>query len=128
VADIHHLFDGMIARGHPLDNDQVGLPARPADYSDEALAGRFTARHVDDLRFVNAWGRWLVWDETRWRYDETLSVIDHARALVREASEEILAKDGSQRLAAGVERQDGLRNRTPRPGRPSTRFTHRRLG
>ena len=30
VADIHQLFDGMIAHGHPPDNDQVGVPARPA--------------------------------------------------------------------------------------------------
>ena len=60
MADIHQLFDGMIATGH--SNDQNGSPARPPDYSDEALANRFTARHRDDLRFVNTWGRWLVWD------------------------------------------------------------------
>jgi putative DNA primase/helicase len=92
----------MIGHGHSTDNDKIASSARPADYSDEALAGRFTARHVDDLKFVNTWGRWLVWDETRWRVEDTLMVLDHARALVREASEEILAKDGSQRLAAGV--------------------------
>ena len=55
MADIHQLFDGMIATGH--SNDQNGSPARPPDYSDEALANRFTARHRDDLRFVNSWGR-----------------------------------------------------------------------
>ena len=81
MADIHQLFDGMIATGH--SNDQNGSPARPANYSDEALANRFTARHRDDLRFVNTWGRWLVWDGKRWQPDETLIVTDHARGLVR---------------------------------------------
>jgi phage/plasmid-associated DNA primase len=97
VADIHRLFDGMIATGH--SNDLNGSPARPADYSDEALASRFTARHRDDLRFVNTWGRWLVWDGKRWQPDETLIVTDHARGLVREASSEILSL---QKLATVV--------------------------
>jgi hypothetical protein len=96
VADIHQLFDGMIATGH--SNDQNGSPARPANYSDEALANRFTARHRDDLRFVNTWGRWLVWDGKRWQPDETLMVTDHAWGLVREASSEVL----SQKLATVV--------------------------
>ena len=48
MADIHQLFDGMIATGR--SNDQNGSLARPANYSDEALANRFTARHRDDLR------------------------------------------------------------------------------
>jgi putative DNA primase/helicase len=100
VADIHQLFDGMIATGH--SNDQSGSPARPADYSDEALANRFTARHRDDLRFVQTWGRWLVWDGKRWQRDETLIVTDHARGLVREASSEVLEGNGSQKLAAVV--------------------------
>jgi phage/plasmid-associated DNA primase len=100
VADIHQLFDGMIATGH--SNDQNGSPARPANYSDEALANRFTARHRDDLRFVNTWGRWLVWDGKRWQPDETLMVSDHARALARDASGEILESNGSQKLATVV--------------------------
>ena len=100
MADIHQLFDGMIATGH--SNDQNGSPARSAKYSDEALASRFTARHRDDLRFVNTWGRWLVWDGKRWLPDETLIVTDHARGLVRDASGEILESNGSQKLAAVV--------------------------
>ena len=127
MADIHQLFDGMIATGH--SNDQNGSPARPANYSDEALANRFTARHRDDLRFVNTWGRWLVWDGKRWQPDETLMVTDHARGLVREASSEILESNGSQKLAdCGGERQDGFRHRTPCPGRPSARIANGGLG
>ena len=101
MADIHQLFDERMARG-THDNDQNGNPARAADYSDDALASRFTTQHGADLKFVNTWRRWLVWDGTRWRLEDTLMASDHARALLREASAEILARDGSQRLAASV--------------------------
>ena len=73
----------------------------PPDYSDEALANRFTSRYRDDLKFVNTWGRWLVWDG-KWQFDDTLLVTDHARGVAREASGEILAREGSQKLAAAV--------------------------
>ncbi len=98
MADIHQLFDGLIQR--PLNN-QIATP-QASDYCDETLARRFTARHQDDLRFVNTWGRWLVWDGMRWRLDETLLVIDHVRSLVRDAANEILEANGSQKLATGV--------------------------
>jgi putative DNA primase/helicase len=100
VADIHQLFDGMIAQAHSPETDQN--QTRTAEYADENLAMRFTARHQDDLRFVNTWGRWLVWSGTRWQSDETILVNDHIRALVREASDEVLANRGRQGLARSV--------------------------
>ena len=96
MADIHQLLDGRIAQAHLPETGQN--QTRTAEYADENLAMRFTARHRDDLRFVNTWGRWLVWDGKRWQPDETLMVTDHARGLVREASSEIL----SQKLATVV--------------------------
>ena len=120
MADIHQLFDGMIATGN--SNDQNGSPARPANYSDEALANRFTARHRDDLRFVNTWGRWLVWDGKRWLPDETLIVTDHARGLVREASSEVL----SQKLATVVASARRFQPSNALPGQIVS--THRKRG
>jgi putative DNA primase/helicase len=102
VADLHQLFDGKIAYGQSPDSSQLGIPAGPPDYSDEALANRFTARHRDDLRFVQTWGRWLVWDGKRWQLEDTLLVADHARTLARDASSEILESNGSLKLANGV--------------------------
>jgi putative DNA primase/helicase len=100
VADIHQLLDGRIAQAHLPETGQN--QTRTAEYADENLARRFTARHRDDLRFVNNWGRWLVWDGKRWQPDETLMVTDHARGLVREASSEILERNGPQKLATVV--------------------------
>lgn len=34
-------------------------------FSEAALARRFVERHEGDLRFVDKWGRWIVWDGTR---------------------------------------------------------------
>ncbi|HTV90657.1 MAG TPA: phage/plasmid primase, P4 family [Stellaceae bacterium] len=63
--------------------------ARPPEYSDEALALRFSAKHADDARYVALWGKWLLWDGSRWRLDQTMRSFDLARAICRVASAEI---------------------------------------
>lgn len=87
--------------------------ATPADslgeYSDDALAQRFTAEHGDDLRYVDKWGQWLAWGGACWQRDETLSVYDKARAICRAAADECGKKQIAQRLrsaqtVAAVER------------------------
>ena len=87
--------------------------ATPADslgeYSDDALALRFTAEHGNDLRYVAAWGQWLAWDGQRWKRDETLDIYDKARAICRAAADECGKKQIAQRLrsaqtVAAVER------------------------
>ncbi len=60
--------------------------ARPPAFTDEALALRFADRHADDLRYVAAWSRWLIWDGRRWQFDDTLHAFDLARATCREAA------------------------------------------
>lgn len=60
----------------------------PPQFSEEALALRFSRRYSDSLRYVNDWGRWMSWDGTRWREDRTLHVFDKARAVCREVSAE----------------------------------------
>ena len=59
-----------------------GAPA----VSDEALALMFTERHQNELRYVAAWGRWYMWDGTRWKHDRTLHVFDRSRSLCRDVS------------------------------------------
>lgn len=79
MGDVHRLFDELLTRGNDgLDAEAID---RPPQYADEALALRFTARHEHDLRFVNLWGRWLIWDGRRWRTDETLQAFNLSRAI-----------------------------------------------
>ncbi len=57
--------------------------ARPPEFSDEALAQRFTQRHGDELRYIAQWSQWYEWEGTRWEQDSTLAAFDKARAICR---------------------------------------------
>ena len=54
------------------------------EFSDDALALEFAARHARQLRYVAKWGTWLHWDGTRWKFEDTLKAFDLARAVARE--------------------------------------------
>jgi putative DNA primase/helicase len=94
---------GLQARVIPFDEP------RPPEFSDEALALRFAECHAGRLRFIAAWGKWMVWDGRRWRFDETLHAFDRARFICREAASK--ANDprvrmvvASAKTVAGVDR------------------------
>jgi putative DNA primase/helicase len=70
------------------------------EFTDEALALRFTERHKNRLRYVASWGRWLIWDGVAWRFDDTMKAFDLARAVCRSAA----AECASTRLAAAIAR------------------------
>jgi D5 N terminal like len=53
--------------------------SRPPAFSDEALALLLPERHAGNLRYVAPWRKWLAWDGTRWRFDNTLHAFDRAR-------------------------------------------------
>ena len=59
---------------------------RPPAFTDEALALQFAERHANDLRYVAAWGKWLSWTGTHWKFDETLQAFDYAREICRQAA------------------------------------------
>jgi putative DNA primase/helicase len=56
----------------------------PEHVTEDLLARRLIDRHGERLRYVEAWGRWLVWDGKRWTNDQTRYVIDLARQICRE--------------------------------------------
>jgi putative DNA primase/helicase len=67
------------------DDDDVSMD-RPPTFSDEALALSFAELHADDLRYVAAWSRWMIWDGTRWRFDETMEAYSMVRKVCRAAA------------------------------------------
>jgi putative DNA primase/helicase len=82
---------------------------RPPEFTDEALALRFTALHKDRLRYVVTWGRWLIWDGAVWRFDDTMRAFDLARAICRQAAGEcnkpkVASMIASAKTVAAVER------------------------
>jgi putative DNA primase/helicase len=60
--------------------------------TDTGLAERFALQHGDDIRFCFAWGKWLVWDNTRWKIDDGGMVEQlgkrTVRSIFREAADE----------------------------------------
>jgi P4 family phage/plasmid primase-like protien len=80
---------------------EAELPeARPPEFSDDALALRFSNAHSDSLRHVALWGRWLQWNGTYWDTEETLRTFDLARAICRAASTQVLPDQA--KLAAAI--------------------------
>jgi putative DNA primase/helicase len=75
-------------------------PPVPPEYSDDALALRFSDRHGDGSRYVALWGKWFHWNGSLWKPDATMKSFDLARAVSREASAELDGKPGLARAIA----------------------------
>jgi putative DNA primase/helicase len=94
--------NGLPEQGEPY----TGVPP---EYSDDALARKFTVCHGDDLRYTAVWGRWSLWDGHAWKADDTRRVLDLARDVCRKegesCKEEKLARQvASARTISAVER------------------------
>lgn len=82
---------------------------RPPDFTDEALARRFTDMYLNSLQYVSGWGHWLHWNGAVWRADKTLLAFDMSRKICRRAAFEcddprIASKIASAKTVAAVER------------------------
>jgi putative DNA primase/helicase len=73
-------------------------PDRPPEFSDDALALRFTEQNGDRLRYVAIWNKWLIREPTVWRVDKTLEVFNLARRACRAAA----AECGDSDLASAI--------------------------
>ena len=102
--------------------------ARPPEYSDEAMALRFSDKHADGARYVAAWGRWLLWTGSRWQFDVTMRAFDLAKIICRVASAEI-TDPKMIKLAAGVASAKTVAATVqPRARRPPPRRHGRAMG
>jgi putative DNA primase/helicase len=94
--------------GRALEGMVQGLPRKIADFlgwerftlregrgtylcTDSGNAERLADRHGANLRYCYPWGKWLVYDGTRWRVDDRGAVVrlakDTARSIFEEAKE-----------------------------------------
>jgi putative DNA primase/helicase len=69
------------------------------EFSDDALALEFTARHAQELRFVAKWSAWLHWDGMRWKVEDTLKAFDLARAVARAYANSCPDQDDAPKIA-----------------------------
>jgi P4 family phage/plasmid primase-like protien len=77
VVDLDKLRQINAASESSADAETVGV-------SEDVLAERFTERHRDNLRYVAAWDRWMVWGGQAWHKDERKRVFDLARKICRD--------------------------------------------
>jgi putative DNA primase/helicase len=59
-----------------------GEPLEPEHLSDLGNARRLARVCGDDIRYVPAWKKWLLWDGTRWQVDELDSIARFAKSVV----------------------------------------------
>jgi P4 family phage/plasmid primase-like protien len=59
-------------------------PESPENRTDLANARRFCRLHGKNFRYVAPWKKWLQWDGTRWRLDESLAVQRAFRGVLAE--------------------------------------------
>ncbi|HMJ14822.1 MAG TPA: phage/plasmid primase, P4 family, partial [Polyangiaceae bacterium] len=92
----------------------VNKAKRPASSSDAKMyslgfhptdlgnAERLVARFRDRIRYCHPRRRWLLWDETRWEWDETNQIVQLAKQTVRGIYREAAAiQDDAVRAAIG---------------------------
>lgn len=71
----------------PADKVYLALGFTPHE-TDLGNAERLVTRYGANLRYVYAWGKWLVWDGTRWVMDETGEIERYAKDTVTSIYEE----------------------------------------
>jgi hypothetical protein len=75
-----------------------GVPSAASDWgpsflphTDSGLAERFARQHGANVRYCHPWKKWLVWDQKRWRIDDTgamgLLAKQTARSILHEAAD-----------------------------------------
>jgi hypothetical protein len=88
----------------PKSDDSFVLPV---EFSENALAYRFSDHHAETLLYVPKTGRWLRYEAGLWREDHAVSVFDAARKICAEQGDVALAALGKKtgpKVAAMINR------------------------
>src|SRR5215213_3275900 len=104
--------------GRALEGMVQGLPRKIADFlgghriilrksrgvylcTDTGNAERLADRHGTNLRYCYPWGKWLVYDSTRWRVDDRGAVVRLAKETATDEAAKRLGKWASSSLSEG---------------------------
>ena len=68
-AEVSKITTDFSDEGHPVTD--MGNALRMKDY------------FGDDLLYCHSWGKWLIWDSTRWRIDDTGKIMSTAKEVAR---------------------------------------------
>ena len=119
IEDAKAFVDSAVKRAGEKNRDlqRADEEIRPAEFSDDTLALCFTNEHLNDLRYVQKWGRWMKWDGRRWSFDETMCVFDLVRDTCRDQArrcqdERVQGQLSSAKTVAAVHRLSQMDQRT----------------
>jgi putative DNA primase/helicase len=107
MSTIHHITPPPSA-----DDDTDPAPLTPeeaaratnsaATFSEEHIALEFAKAHADNLRYVEKWGRWLMWNGKLWAPDQTPYIKNLIRVLCRQTSLQAAHNTRTRPLARGI--------------------------
>lgn len=100
---------GECIRRQMLVEDAAGNGvALEAKFGEDKLAAQFTELHGKDWRYVEPWGKWMLWTYSRWIAEGTRAALHLVRLVCRAAANSALtptpaAKLASRSTVSGVE-------------------------
>lgn len=77
------LDEALIIRVNRLKKGQI-------QYTDTSNAELLIRKHGDEIRYCNAWKKWLIWDGRRWESDESNRIYELAKKIVRDLHDDVL--------------------------------------
>lgn len=92
-----------------INGHDIETTVLPPDFTEDEIALRFSEIFAPSLRYVAAWGKWMLWDGKIWRKDDTLRAYDlvrrHCRMMSAETTNpEVKAAMTSARMIAAIEK------------------------
>ena len=73
---------------HHGEDEERDVPFASFPQTDMGNAQRLVAMYGQGLRYCHMWGKWLVWDNRRWKIDDTGGIVRCAKETVRAIREE----------------------------------------
>lgn len=80
---VSEVFGPAKSNGPPRKKAARTVSLAEAEYTDVANARRLVERHGQDLRYCDPWRKWLVWDGSCWKEDDTREVLRRAKEMIR---------------------------------------------
>lgn len=92
-----------------INGHDIEVTILPPDFTEDEIAMRFSESFAPSLRYVAAWGRWMLWDGKIWRKDDTLRAFDlvrrHCRQMSADASDpKVKMTLTSAKMVAAIEK------------------------
>jgi putative DNA primase/helicase len=88
----------------PLDDENLDLIYQTMKPTEDNVALIFEDRYKDELRYCEAWSRWLIWTKSHWKRERTLLAFDYSRRIARKVNvDKGSASPAKASFARGVE-------------------------